>query len=549
MIALVAGLLVWVNASASPTTPRPLTTDAAVAQADALDAFRALAKRRARDYDRVQDIRPDQLLVLLEVAERTGYSLGQLLATGEHESAHTWNDFVRPRLSGDRVGVATGVWQFQPVTFARVLHLHGAELLAFTEADPATGRRRLDLGFGPFCDRHVRLLIRDAIDGLRDGDDDELMLLRHGFTVLALSKYLLSKHSRARSPVEDYLFHFLGPSEGRRILALARGDARNTRTVKPKPPEPPAQEGDTTGNRARLAPRSAPQSASRVGANPSSPPQLRLDILPSYYRSLVSLGPAPSSAQPRRLSRPGGVTLPVPAWQAPHGYEYDSPVVTSNLGMFYRDGAERSDPYTWAEFLDHLAARVKADRQPRLVRAKYGVGFAMNGGDLPRWAFRPDKPGKPMTLRLDDGRPLQLPQAQITAPLDRRETGDYQRRLAAMIAFGDAEPSKVLSDAAAAALYRLGLLWPDDDDRAPSLDETMSALAKDMGPVWGTVMRSDEPRVRDALQAFRTLVGKAPPDDPDQSGLLLPSERVALEVYGRRIDRLFAERQAEPSAN
>jgi hypothetical protein len=522
--------------------------NAAVAQTDAVDAFKALAERRARDYDRAQDIRPDQLLVLLEVAERTGYSLGQLLATGEHESAQTWNDFVRPPLGEDRVGIATGVWQFQPATFARVLHVYGAELLALTEADQEAGRRRLDLGFGPFCDHYVRLLIRDAIDGLRGADDDELMLLRHGFTVLALSKYLLSKDSMARDSVEDYLFHFLGPGEGRRILTLARGGARNTRTVKPKPPEPVAQ-GALAGDRDRLAQRSAGQPAARAGDNKESPPQLSLDVLPSYYRSLVSRGPAPVSAQPRRLSGPGGASLMVPAWPAPHGYEYDSPVVTSNLGMFYRDGAKRSDPYTWAEFLDHLARRVKAHRQPRLVRAKYGAGFALNGGDLPRWTYRPDQPGKAMTLRLDDGQSLQLPQARITAPLNLRETGDYQRRLAALIAFGEAEPSVELSDAAAEALYRLGVLWPDAGDRVPTLEETMSVLATDMGPVWGAVMRSDQPRVRDALQAFRVLVGKAPPDDPDQSGLLFPAERVALEVYGRRIARLLAEQQADQAVD
>ena len=540
---VIAGLLASGAACADSITPCRRAVDASIVQADAVDRFRALAERRARDYDRAQDIRPDQLLVLLDVAERTGYSLGQLLATGEHESAHTWNDFVRPPLNDGRVGVATGVWQFQPATFARLLQLHGEELLALTEADQAAGWRRLDLGFGPFCDHYVRLLIGDAIDGLRGADDAELMLLRHGFTALALSKFLLSKTSGARSPVEDYLFHFLGAGEGRRILALARGDARNTRTVKPKPPEPLEPAGQGIVSRDGLG--SAPSRNDNLPPRPA----LVLDVLPAYYRSLVAQGPAPVGAQPRVISGLGAAPSAAPAWPAPHGYDYDSPVVTGNLGMFYRDGAERSDPYTWAEFLDHLARRVKADRQPRLVRAKYGVGFAMNGGDLPRWAFRPDKPGKPMTLRLDDGRSLQLPQAQITAPLDGRETGDYQRRLAAVIAFGEAEPSKVLSDAAVAALYRLGLLWPDAGDRAPTLDETMSALATDMGPGWGAIVRSDQPRVRDALQAFRALVGKAPPDDPDQSGLLLPAERVALEVYGRRIDRLLAEEQTNAAGD
>ena len=62
----------------------------------ALAAYRALAATQSRNYDKVQDISPRQLVILLEVSERTGADLGQLLATGEFESAHTWNNFVRP---------------------------------------------------------------------------------------------------------------------------------------------------------------------------------------------------------------------------------------------------------------------------------------------------------------------------------------------------------------------------------------------------------------------------------------------------------------------
>ena len=220
LLVAAAGLLTGQAFAASAPQP-PHCPDAAIAQADAVERYQVLAKNRARDYDAVQDIGPEQLLVLLDIAERTGYSLGQLLATGEHESAHTWNDFVRPPLGGGRVGAAAGVWQFQPKTFERVIHRYGEQLLALTDADPAAGRRRLDLGFGPFPDAHVRLVIRDTIDGLRDADDPELGLLRHDFPVLAVAKYLLSKDGGARDPVEDYLFHFLGAAEGRRILTLA----------------------------------------------------------------------------------------------------------------------------------------------------------------------------------------------------------------------------------------------------------------------------------------------------------------------------------------
>ena len=37
------------------------------------------------------------------------------------------------------------------------------------------------------------------------------------------------------------------------------------------------------------------------------------------------------------------------------GFPADSPVVTGNPGMFYRDGRDKTDPYTWAEFMSALA--------------------------------------------------------------------------------------------------------------------------------------------------------------------------------------------------
>lgn len=45
------------------------------------------AAGRARLYDRIQDIAARQLALLLDVSERTGASLGQMRAIGEHESA------------------------------------------------------------------------------------------------------------------------------------------------------------------------------------------------------------------------------------------------------------------------------------------------------------------------------------------------------------------------------------------------------------------------------------------------------------------------------
>jgi hypothetical protein len=196
-----------------------------------LAAYRALSARLSRGYDRTRDISPRQLLILLEVAERTGTPLGQALATGEMESAHTWNDHVRPPLPNGQLGSATGVWQFLPATFQTIIKKYGAQLLAATAADPATNRAPLDLGEGPFTDAQVRNLIQETVAGKRGAGDEELQLLRHNFAVLAFAKHYLSLDSGATTPEEDYLFHFLGEGQGRRILALARGEARDTLCV------------------------------------------------------------------------------------------------------------------------------------------------------------------------------------------------------------------------------------------------------------------------------------------------------------------------------
>jgi hypothetical protein len=135
--------------------------------AQALAAYLALSDSQSRNYDRSQDISPRQMVLLLEVAERTGTNLGQALATGEHESARTWNDHVRPTLKSGSLGLATGVWQFQPVTFHSIIKTYGAALLAASSADPASGRERLDLGYGPFIDAAVRTIIQETVDGQR----------------------------------------------------------------------------------------------------------------------------------------------------------------------------------------------------------------------------------------------------------------------------------------------------------------------------------------------------------------------------------------------
>jgi hypothetical protein len=51
--------------------------------------------------------------------------------------------------------------------------------------------------------------------------------------------------------------------------------------------------------------------------------------------------------------------------------------------------------------------------------------------------------------------------------------------------------------------------------------------------------------VHQALERFRALVGKAPPDDPAHADRLMPAERVALEIYGRRLAHFSALQLAQ----
>ena len=145
----------------------PAAEQTPLLQDDRLSAYIERAAREARNHDSRQDISPWQMLLLLEVSERAGANLGQMLATGEFESARTWNDHIRPHIGKGKVGKATGVWQFQPATFHRIIERYGDRLLSLTSADDSSGTGSLDLGAGPFCDSHVRMIIQDTIDGLR----------------------------------------------------------------------------------------------------------------------------------------------------------------------------------------------------------------------------------------------------------------------------------------------------------------------------------------------------------------------------------------------
>jgi hypothetical protein len=514
--------------------------------------YRARARSQARSYDRTQDVSPEQLLRLLEVSERTGANLGQALATGEFESAGTWNDFVRPTLGDGSLGSATGVWQFIPNTFFLIIKRYGDEILAASSADPEQGRDQLDLSSGPFCDAQVRRIIRETVDGTRAADDEPLQLLRHNFAVLAFAKHFLSVESGATTPEEDYLFHFLGETRGRQVLALANGEAAHTLSVK----QPDATlEGiaaemaalNPAGGRAlsprvshelRTAlPRATRGSADRLSDDHASPDRPGLI---GALRGLVSgrgLGSGSGSRESEHSDSqvlpesavyhpaasdiaspwPPLEAVPQPERSSEWGLPADSPIVTGNPGMFYRNASARADPYTWAEFVDALAARVQSRRQPAMVRAKYGVGFQLDGGDMPEWAFDASQAAKLVEFHDQSGGSVLLPDKLLTAPLDADEMQAYKARLAELIARGEAEPLAEIPSYAVLALQHLGVLAPEV-----------------------TEVPADSAELRQALAAFRALAGKHQPDDPALADRLMPTERVALELYEQRLAQYAA---------
>lgn len=528
-----------------------------------LASYQAMSASHSRNYDRAQDISPRQMLILLEVCERTGASLGQMLATGEHESAHTWNNHVRPTLNNGNLGSATGVWQFMPSTFHRIVKLFGTQLLAASEVEAAAGRGRLDLGEGPFSDEQVRRLIQETVDGKRSADDDEIQLLRSNFAVLAFAKHYLSVESGATTPEEDYLYHFLGSGQGRRVLALARGAARNTLCVKPV--EVPLPQSDTPPALAEVSEQApsittatALPSASLVTVKPRFRSQVGLYALPSPYsppgpyapprvsalRGLTSSlqrpafergiattmkprvvldGAHPLAADPAIWS-PVDSEVPRPV-SSEWGLPADSPTVTGNLGMFYRDGKAQSQPYTWAEFMDNLARRVRAKDQPALVRAKFAVGFALKGGDLPARAFNPENESQPVEFHHEISGSVQIPESLATGPLGPDEARHFKMRLSALVSQGEDQPLETLPPEAQLALHHLRMLSSD-------IQEVSTA----------------HPEVQKALRHFRKLVGKDEPDDPSHLNRLMPVERIALEIYDRRLAR-YAALQAGQQAS
>jgi hypothetical protein len=505
-----------------------------------------MSASQSRNYDRAQDISPRQMLILLEVSERTGADLGQVLATGEYESAHTWNDHVRPSLKTGKLGSATGVWQFQPATFHRIVKKFGVQLLSASEADGAAGRERLDLGDGPFADTQVRSLIQETVDGKRGAEDEGLQLLRHNFAVLAFAKHYLSLDSGATTPEEDYLFHFLGAGQGKRVLELARGEARDTLCVKPTDasvfplePDPPAGNDAVAMVTAAAVLNSRPPvatklavvapTAARMPVRGSSDWALEKKLEPSdRIRAILDTEAAlqivlPGATEPVFVSRiaPYALSPASSEW----GLPADSPTVTGNLGMFYRDGKGQTQPFTWAEFMENLARRIQADRQSELVRAKYGVGFGLKGGDMPHRAFRPDTGGEAAAFRHENGQTVLVPEPLVTGPLSPEEARQYKRRLAELVSKGEDRPTATLPPEALSALHHLTQL-------PSSVPEASTA----------------NPQVQKALHSFRKTVGKDEPDDPANFNLLMPAERIALEIYDQRLAR-YAALQAGQQAS
>jgi hypothetical protein len=90
---------------------------------------------------------------------------------------------------------------------------------------------------------------------------------------------------------------------------------------------------------------------------------------------------------PAELSPP---PLPPSPPSAEWGLPATSPTVTIIPACSTAMARGGTQPYTWAEFLDNLARHIRAQDQPALVRAKYGVGFDLKGGDMPQWTFDPE---------------------------------------------------------------------------------------------------------------------------------------------------------------
>lgn len=178
--------------------------------------------KKLQNRDRNQDITPKQLAQLMQVASSLGEPLSEFLSTGEHESAGTWNPHIKPPIEKGGLGDATGVWQFQGVTFDRIINNNGKKILELT--------KDMDLSDGTFTDAQVRGLLERFSDRKPKGGNGadrgqpglsataELLALRSNFVVSAYAKHYLGVESGGENPAARYCAHVTGSD-----LAYRRG--------------------------------------------------------------------------------------------------------------------------------------------------------------------------------------------------------------------------------------------------------------------------------------------------------------------------------------
>jgi hypothetical protein len=136
---------------------------------------------------------------------------------------------------------------------------------------------------------------------------------------------------------------------------------------------------------------------------------------------------------------------------------------------------------------------------------------------MPERAFNQQKMSDVAEFRYANGRTVLVPEALVTGPLSPDEALHYKQRLAALVSQGDDQPTDTLPPETLSALHHLQMLPPHVQDP-----------------------RTANSAVRKALHDFRKKVGKVEPDAPAYFNHLMPAERIALEIYGRRLARYAA---------
>lgn len=492
----------------APTTLHLQRTSPHTSPDDMRRAYQELSAKRQKDYDKTQDASASQLLTLLEVARRTGASLGDLIATGDLESARTWNDYVRPPIKGENgqpaLGAAQGVWQFMPGTFASVVRLYGTQILRQSDANPAKGLPALDLGNETHTDAEVREILRRNADNPQAGGED-LQALRSNFAVATLAKYFLDAEAGPdASPEKRYLIHFMGAPEAAQVLALAADPTHSNTLAVKRPPEP-----------APITPKPLPQKQEKVIGKGKTVP-----------------APAPPPlTQPEEAPTTPVVPLAPPPTPDTWGLDPESATVRNNKWLFFNG----TEPRTWGQFMDNLKAKAAADNNPALVRQKYGVGFDLKRGDTPGWSAQGQNPqqlaASVTPFATDSGTPAPLPKGLVYGPLNKDEQARYVSRLAGMVQQGQDQPRADLSPEETVwltgALKRQGVLPPATPPQTPVTD----------------------PAVVAAMQKFRKRVGMGEPDNPAHAAMLTPMLQAALETYDARLQPYLVQQEKQGPAH